>query len=251
MLIAATTMKTMKTMKIMDKKAPIILALDTSDLDTAISWIEATQECVSIYKLGLQFFLTFGATGVERIKSESDNEIFLDLKLHDIPNTVAGAARAVKELSPRFLTVHASGGAVMVRAAVKELPDVAVTAITVLTSLVDSDLQEIGFASKTLDTAVALAKLAVTAGARAIVCSPLEISAIRGAIGNTIEIITPGVRPSDSKINDDQVRTMTPERAISLGANYVVIGRPITDGWSISAGEMRNRAQKIAESILN
>lgn len=235
----------------MSSRAPVILALDTADLDTARSWVDATQEYVSIYKLGLQFFLTLGSAGVKAIKNASDNEIFLDLKLHDIPNTVAGAARAVKELSPRFLTVHASGGAAMVNAAVKELPEVAVSAITILTSLADAELQEIGYAANSLDSALGLAKLAVTAGARAIVCSPLEVAAIRAVIGSEIDIITPGVRPDDTKRSDDQARTMSPAQAISLGANYVVIGRPITDGWSISANEMRARAQKIAQSILN
>ena len=98
-------------------KAPIILAVDTSDLDTAISWIEATKESVSVYKLGLEFYLNFGAAGVANVISRTGAEIFLDLKLHDIPHTVSGAAKAISHLQPKFLTVHASGGSAMVRAA--------------------------------------------------------------------------------------------------------------------------------------
>jgi orotidine-5'-phosphate decarboxylase len=229
--------------------APIILAVDTRDFDTAQRWVEATRESVSIYKLGLEFFLTFGAEGVSKIKSDFDVEIFLDLKLHDIPNTVSSAARAISEINPRFLTVHASGGSFMVKAAVEAVPHVDVTAVTILTSLSEEDLFEIGYANHALESAVALADLSVRAGARAIVCSPLEISAIRSAVGSAPIIITPGVRPAGSAGSDDQVRTMTPQSAIDAGANYVVIGRPITGAWSQGADAMRLAARAIAEEI--
>lgn len=232
-------------------KAPIVLAVDTPDLEIAKRWVSATQDSVSIYKLGLEFFLSFGAAGVKAIQSITDADIFLDLKLHDIPHTVAGAARAVSELSPRFLTVHASGGRAMISEAVKALPKTDVTAVTILTSLSEEDLFEVGFANAALESAVALASMSVKAGARAIVSSPLEIAAIRKAVGPETIIITPGVRPLADAGSDDQKRTMTPRDAIAQGATYVVIGRPITSAWSGGAEAMTARAREIASEILN
>lgn len=232
-------------------KAPIILAVDTSDLEVAKSWIKATQSSISVYKLGLEFFLNFGAVGVQEIVDQTGASIFLDLKLHDIPHTVAGAARAVKELHPTFLTVHASGGSLMISAAVKELPDVEITAVTILTSLSEEDLFQVGFANPALESAVALANLSVKAGARAIVCSPLEVAAIRSSVGEGITLITPGVRPTSEAGKDDQSRTMTPSQAIACGASYVVIGRPITASWQQGASAMTDKAAQIAEEILN
>jgi orotidine-5'-phosphate decarboxylase len=175
----------------------------------------------------------------------------LDLKLHDIPHTVAGAAKAVSGLNPKFLTVHASGGRAMVTAAAKAAPSVAVTAVTILTSLSESDLFEIGYSNPALESAVALAKMAVDAGAKAIVCSPLETAAIRSAIGSEPIIITPGVRPIAEQGGDDQARTMTPGDAIAAGANFVVVGRPITNSWSDGADAMRAKARLIADEILS
>ena len=151
-------------------KAPIVLAVDTSDLEIAKRWVDATQESVSVYKLGLEFFLNFGQAGVKAIQDVTDADIFLDLKLHDIPHTVGGAATAIQALAPRFLTVHSSGGRDMVRAAVDAVPGTSITAVTILTSLSEEDLFEIGYANKALESAVALATLSVKAGAKAIVC---------------------------------------------------------------------------------
>ena len=251
-------------------KAPIILAVDTPDLDIALAWIDATRESVSIYKLGLEFYLSHGFEGIEKISRESGSEIFLDLKLHDIPNTVSSAAKVVSALSPRFLTVHASGGRAMIQAAVQSLPHVEITAVTILTSLSEDDLFDIGFANPALESAVALAKLAIDSGARAIVCSPLEIGAIRSVIGPIPTIITPGVRPAVMATNatnatnttsatsatsasksDDQMRTLTPRQAIDAGATYVVVGRPITQAWSQGAHAMTQAAREIADGILN
>jgi orotidine-5'-phosphate decarboxylase len=232
-------------------KAPIILAVDTSDLMTAKSWIKATENSVSVYKLGLEFFLNFGARGVQEIISETGAPIFLDLKLHDIPHTVAGAARAISHLNPKFLTVHASGGTKMINAAVAELPNVEVTAVTILTSLSEEDLFEIGYANPALESAVALANLSVKAGAKAIVCSPLEVAAIRGSVGDAVTLITPGVRPLSEVGKDDQSRTMTPSQAIAAGASFVVIGRPITASWKDGASAMSEKAAQIAHEILN
>lgn len=231
-------------------KAPIVLAVDTPDLEIAKRWIDATKDSVSVYKLGLEFFLTFGQEGVRSIQGLTDADIFLDLKLHDIPHTVSGASSAVLALKPRFLTVHASGGKEMVNAAVKALPDTHVTAVTILTSLSEEDLFEIGFANPALESAVALAKMSVNAGAKAIVCSPLEIAAIRSAVGPLPLIISPGVRPQSEAGSDDQKRTMTPQAAFAAGASYVVIGRPITQAWAQGFDAMAAKARLIADEIL-
>ena len=231
-------------------KAPIVLAVDTPELATAIEWVKATQDYISVYKLGLEFFLTFGSEGVKAIKGVTDSDIFLDLKLHDIPHTVSGAAKAVSHLAPRYLTVHASGGVAMIKAAVDASPKTHVTGVTILTSLSEEDVSDIGYRDTALESAVGLAKIAVAGGAGAIVCSPLEIVAIRAVIGASPIIITPGVRPAESAVVDDQVRTMTPHAAIAAGASLVVIGRPITQSWSLGASAMRDRAALIASELI-
>ena len=231
-------------------KAPIVLAVDTPQLETAIEWVRATQDSVSVFKLGLEFFLTFGSDGVKAIKDVTDSDIFLDLKLHDIPHTVSGATKAIAHLAPKFLTVHASGGSAMVAAAVQAAPNTHITGVTILTSLSEDDVAEIGYGANALTSAVGLAQLATKAGAGAIVCSPLEIAAIRTAVGSAPIIITPGVRPADSTASDDQVRTMTPKAAIEAGASLVVIGRPITQSWSQGASAMRDRAAHIAAQLI-
>ena len=234
----------------MEMKAPIVLALDTPDLDTALGWIKATQDVVSVYKLGLEFYLTFGREGVRRVLDYTDSDIFLDLKLHDIPHTVGAAALALSSLRPKYLTIHASGGRAMIAAAVEALPSSLVTGVTILTSLSEKDISEIGFRENASKSAVALAGIAVEAGARAIVCSPLEIEDIRSAVGNEVTIITPGVRPTDGSPADDQIRTLTPRAAIERGANLLVIGRPITGQWVNGPVAMRERAIEIAEQVL-
>jgi orotidine-5'-phosphate decarboxylase len=231
-------------------KAPIVLAVDTPQLETAIEWVKATQDSVSVFKLGLEFFLTFGSDGVKAIKDVTDSDIFLDLKLHDIPHTVSGATKAIAHLAPKFLTVHASGGSAMIEAAVQAAPKTHITGVTILTSLSEDDVAEIGYGANALTSAVGLAQLATQAGAGAIVCSPLEISAIRTAVGSAPIIITPGVRPADSTVSDDQVRTMTPKAAIEAGASLVVIGRPITQSWSQGTSAMRDRAAQIAAQLI-
>lgn len=230
-------------------QSPIILAVDTSDFDTARAWIDATRESIDTYKLGLEFFLSFGCEGIESIARESGASIFLDLKLHDIPNTVKKSAAVVEHLHPRFLTVHASGGSAMISAAVSAVTSTSITAVTVLTSLADADLKELGYAKPALETAVSMARVATAAGATSIVCSPLEIEAIRAVIPPTVEIITPGVRPADEKGGDDQIRTMTPAQAMGAGANFLVIGRPISSRWSEGKSVMAARAAQLVASI--
>jgi orotidine-5'-phosphate decarboxylase len=139
----------------------------------------------------------------------------------------------------------------MVKAAVEALPNSKVTAVTILTSLSEEDLFEIGYANPALESAVALAQLSVSSGAKAIVCSPLEIAAIRSDVGDETLIITPGVRPLSEVGTDDQKRTMTPRDAIAAGASLVVIGRPITQAWKLGAAEMTLKARSIADEILN
>jgi len=232
-------------------KAPIFLATDTSDLEIAKNWAMLVAPQITGIKLGLEFYLNFGAAGVREVTSDLDLDLFLDLKLHDIPNTVGHAAAAITELQPRFLTVHASGGAAMIKAAANELPNTDITAVTVLTSLSNQDLMEIGYRSNSLDSAVRLAKLAIAAGAKAIVCSPMEVSEIRSAIGNAPAIITPGVRPNDPTAPaDDQVRTMTPLAALEAGASYVVIGRPITRSWSQGEAAFSANLAQICEPLI-
>ena len=233
----------------MSSKAPIFLAVDTADIDVATEWVQATQDYVAGFKLGLEFFAALGSEGVRRIKGITEADIFLDLKLHDIPNTVAGATRQIADLNPRFLTVHASGGKEMISAAVTAGPEIEIAAVTVLTSLGNQDLSEIGFKSDPLQSAVRLAVLAKSAGARAIICSPLEISAIRNAVGPELSIITPGVRPTSDIGGDDQQRTMDPKSAIAAGSTYLVIGRPITSAWAQGSDAMRERAASIASQL--
>ena len=215
--------------------SPIILAMDTDDLDTAKKWIEITNGSVGVYKLGLEFFLKFGRDGVAAIQRETDCQIFLDLKLHDIPNTVGAATAQVAALKPKFLTVHASGGSAMIQAAATNAPETDITAVTILTSLSQDDFNEIGYEGTPQSRAIEMAKLAVKAGAKAIVCSPLEIEGIRAAIPNEISIITPGIRPKGSAGSDDQKRVLDPKSAIQAGANYLVIGRPITGASDMAA----------------
>lgn len=232
--------------------SPIILAVDTDNLDTAKSWVASTTPYVGFFKLGLEFFLKFGIEGVAEILKETDRKIFLDLKLHDIPNTVGSAAQQILSISPEFLTVHASGGPAMIAAAVKALPDTKITAVTILTSLDQRDLEAIGYIGTPSERASALALLAVDAGAKAIVSSPHEIQTIRTAIGKRALIITPGVRPNlnlessqQSNSSDDQKRTMDPKSALSAGADYLVIGRPIT-----ASNDVVTAAKSILEEAL-
>lgn len=207
-------------------KAPIAVALDGPDLTTISAWSMAVAPHVSTLKVGLETYLRDGEAAIDAVR-KTDCGLFLDLKLHDIPNTVAGAAKSVVRYRPQFLTVHALGGGEMVAAAVRELPETRVTAVTILTSMDEAALRSIGIHDSALEAAVRLARLSVDAGARAIVCSPQEVAAIRAAVPREIVLITPGVRPVGADAGD-QKRIATPQQAIADGADIVVIGRPIT-----------------------
>ncbi len=205
--------------------APVAVALDAPDRTTAAAWAAAVAPHVQVLKVGLELFCAAGPGVVDEVRCGRD--VFLDLKLHDIPTTVARATAAVAPLRPRFLTVHAAGGADMVRAAVEAAPDVTVTAVTVLTSLDAAALDDVGLAGPPLDAARRLAALAVAAGARALVCSPLEVAALRAEVGPGPLLITPGVRPAGAAVGD-QARVATPRQALADGADLVVVGRPVT-----------------------
>jgi orotidine-5'-phosphate decarboxylase len=207
---------------------PIAVALDAPDVATAAKWAAEVAPHVSTLKLGLEFFLSAGAEGVRQVRSAApDCRLFLDLKLHDIPNTVAGGCRAVADLEPDFLTVHALGGPAMVAAAAEALPGTHVTAVTVLTSMGQDDLRAVGLGGTARDAVLRLARMAVTAGARALVCSPQEVAAVRDAVGGAVVLITPGVRP-EGAAHGDQQRVATPRQALADGADLLVVGRPIT-----------------------
>ena len=224
--------------------APIAVALDTTDLETAVGWAAAAGPHVSTVKVGLELFLRHGHDAVLKTREASGGrDVFLDLKLHDIPNTVAGAARSVAELAPTYLTVHASGGPDMVRAAVQALPRTSVVGVTVLTSLTPEQLAAIGFAGTPRDAVRRLAVLAVEGGARALVCSPLEVADVRREVGADITLITPGVRPAGGPLGD-QARVATPEQALADGADLLVVGRPITGAADVAAA-----ARAIGDSL--
>ena len=213
-------------------RAPIAIALDTNEINTAKEWATLTSPQISTMKLGLEFFTRFGISGVSDVMELAHGaQLFLDLKLHDIPNTVAGAASSVAGLAPTYLTVHASGGAAMISAAAQALPQTRITAVTVLTSLAPDDLARMGFPSDISMLVKSLAISAVDAGARAIVCSPQEVGMLREVLPREIHLLTPGVRPAGSA-QDDQERVSTPAEAFAHGADLVVIGRPITSLWN-------------------
>jgi orotidine-5'-phosphate decarboxylase len=214
-------------------KAPIAVALDAPDLETAKLWANAVGPHVQVVKVGLEVFLRDGHDAVHVAREASGCDIFLDVKLHDIPATVSGAARAVASLAPKYLTVHASGGPDMIRAAVEELPDTLVTAVTILTSLTQEQLTTMGWNGSAQDIVKRLASQSVAAGARAIVCSPQEVAAVRAEVGPVPVLITPGVRPAGADAGD-QKRIATPEQALGDGANILVIGRPITGATDIA-----------------
>ena len=208
-------------------QAPIAVALDAPDLETAARWAGLVTPHVSTVKVGLELYLRYGPDAVASVRGASGVRVFLDLKLHDIPATVAGAARTVARLRPALLTVHAAAGPAAIRAAAEAAPDTRIVAVTVLTSLGEEDLRRIGLAGPVSDAAKRLAVLAVEAGARGLVCSPQEVAAVRAEVGNDILLITPGVRLAGADIHD-QARVATPEEALRAGADLLVIGRPIT-----------------------
>ncbi len=219
-----------------DPKERLIVALDVEGLAQAKSLLDRLQGVVGTYKIGSQLFTASGPAAVELVKKRGGS-VFLDLKFHDIPNTVAGAVREAARLGVSMLNVHASGGTAMLKAAAEAAREAArefniakplCLAVTVLTSLDRALLQrELGVAVSVEGHVLHLAGLAKAAGLDGSVCSPQEIRTVRNALGREWIIVTPGVRPTGSGAGD-QARVSTPEQAISAGADYLVVGRPIT-----------------------
>ncbi len=218
-----------------DNPARVFCALDSADLEQVRALAQSISGAVDGLKLGLEFFSAQGPSGVRDI-AKLGVPIFLDVKLHDIPNTVAGAIRSLAPLAPYYLTLHAGGGAEMMRAARQTAHEEAarlslapprLLAVTVLTSLDDSDLAQQGVAGTSSEQVVRLAELARQAEIDGIVSSPREITAIRAACGEGFDIVVPGIRPGGSATGD-QKRVMTPGEAVRAGASALVIGRPIT-----------------------
>lgn len=206
--------------------SPIYVAIDTPDIDQARSLAKAVKKHAGGLKLGLEFFAANGPEGVNAI-GHLGLPIFLDLKLHDIPNTVAKAIQALRPLKPAVLTVHGAGGRAMLEDAKAAAPaDTKVVAVTVLTSLDEDDLAATGVNGRPHDQVERLAALARSAGLDGIVCSGNEVSTARRAWSNGFFVV-PGIRPADG-ISGDQKRVMTPRKAMDAGASILVIGRPVT-----------------------
>jgi orotidine-5'-phosphate decarboxylase len=232
-------------MAMSDSFSKILCAIDTTDMDAALRLAESLRDVVGGVKLGKEFFTAQGPAGVARI-AETGHRIFLDLKFHDIPNTVAGAVRAAAGLGCFMLTVHASGGVAMIAAAAAARGSAAtpkIIAVTVLTSLSESDLDEIGQRGPVAEQVLRLGRLARASGADGIVASPHEVAALRSDLGPDALLVVPGVRPAWAGA-DDQKRIMTPAQAVQAGADFLVIGRPIT-----RADDPADAARRIAAEI--
>lgn len=223
-------------------KDQIILALDVPTQEEALSWMKRMRDHIGCFKIGLQLFCAYGPELV-RQASELGTPVFLDLKLHDIPNTVASAIKSLRGLNIRFLTIHTQGGPAMIEAATKALGNSStqLLGVTVLTSLDDTQITSLGYARKASDQAIHLAKMAGASGLDGFVCSPLEASAIRQAVPDIKALVTPGVRPPGTD-QGDQSRVTSPEQAIKNGATHIVIGRPILQS---------DRPEAVAASLLD
>lgn len=208
----------------------LIAAIDTPDLARAQNLVREVAPHCGLVKLGLEFFLRHGPEGYR--EAAQTHDVFLDLKLYDIPNTVAGAVRSLAPLGAKLLTIHAGGGAKMIEAAAKAASEAGamrpkILAVTVLTSFDAEGLAQTGVAGGTAQQVLRLARLALEAGADGLVCSAHEISLLRDAFGATPVLVVPGIRPVGAD-HGDQARVMTPEQAVAAGADYIVVGRPIT-----------------------
>jgi orotidine-5'-phosphate decarboxylase len=205
---------------------PILVAIDTVENAKARALAVAVAGATGGIKLGLEFFTANGPGAIREVAGAAP--LFLDLKLHDIPNTVAGAVRAVTPLAPLLLTVHAAGGPAMMRAAAEAAAgSMKLLGVTVLTSLDEGDLAAVGQAGPMAEQAVRLARLAQDCGLDGVVCSPLEVAGLRAACGPGFLLVVPGIRPGGAAAGD-QKRVMTPREAMAAGADYLVVGRPIT-----------------------
>ncbi len=230
---------------------PIIAALDVPNAEAAMELAKKIAPAVGGFKIGCELFTAAGPDIVRRIRA-TGAAVFLDLKFHDIPNTVAGAVASAVRLDVQMLTVHAAGGVDMLKVAEQSAQETAwqlghapplVLGVTVLTSLDSQALSEIGLDPNVGRQVRRLANMAAKAGLRGLVCSPLEVSELRQILTAGVQLVTPGVRP-ETHPADDQKRTLTPREAIAAGANWLVIGRPI-----YAAPDPRAAAEKILESL--
>ena len=235
----------------MTAKERLIVALDYSEEEAAKALVKELGEAVSFYKVGMELFYGVGGDIVRWLKGEG-KQVFLDLKLHDIPNTVAGGLCSLSALGADILNVHASGGLLMMRtgaerlreaAAEKGVPAPKLIAITVLTSIGEMDWHAMGNERSVRDAVLRYATLAKEAGLDGVVASPQEAEAIRKACGEDFLIVTPGVRPADAAI-DDQSRVATPSAALQAGASHLVVGRPIR-----AAAKPKEAAEKILQEM--
>src|SRR5581483_9082254 len=208
----------------------LIVALDVSTASEATKIVQSIGESAGFYKVGKQLFTAVGPE-IVRDLVVSGKRVFLDLKFHDIPNTVAAAVYSASGLGVSMMTVHAAGGSKMLKAAVEAAASATrpplILAVTVLTSFTDQDVQEIGFSGKTTDNVLRLASLGQAAGCGGVVSSVAEVKALRQLLGTGFAIVTPGIRPAGSAAGD-QARIATPSAAIAAGASHIVVGRPIT-----------------------
>jgi orotidine-5'-phosphate decarboxylase len=235
----------------MEAVNPIILALDVPTPETAVLLASELAPVVAAVKIGSELFTAGGPEIVRKIRTLGLN-VFLDLKFHDIPNTVAKAVAAAVQLDVQMLTVHTSGGSEMMRAAELSARESAeklgrpaplVLGVTVLTSLDSNAIAEVGYQANVGHQVERLAKLAATSGLRGLVCSPLEVFDLRQFLPAEIQLVTPGIRPGAGEA-DDQKRTLTPKEAVTAGANWLVIGRPI-----YGAKEPRRAVEQILQSL--
>lgn len=224
----------------------LIVALDVYSATQARQIVQSIGESASTYKIGKQLFTAQGPQ-IVRDLAASGRKVFLDLKFHDIPNTVAAAVRQAAELRVSMLTVHASGGSRMLRAAAEAAAQSStqpmVLAVTVLTSLADADLAELGISGQVLTQVLRLGSLARAAGCGGLVASPLEARELRRELGGGFAIVTPGIRPAGTA-SGDQARVLTPRQAIAAGATYLVVGRPL-----LEAADPAKAANEIVREI--
>ncbi len=237
-------------MRTLAPKDRFIAALDVASVEEAVALCESLRDRVGLVKVGLELFVAQGSRAVE-CALRAGHRVFLDLKLHDIPNTVEGAARSAASLGIQMLTVHASGGPAMVAAARKGLRGASssepplLLAVTVLTSLSASELKEQAISGSVEEHVVRLARMAIAAGADGLVCSPLEVRAIRSALGSDPVLVVPGIRPAGAALHD-QARAATPAAAVADGADYLVVGRPLREG-----GDPRGAAERLAGELVD
>ena len=226
---------------------PIFCAIDTSNIETATNLVSQIKPHIGGIKLGLEFFTSCGISGCHTMK-EFDLPMFIDLKLHDIPNTVASALRGIFSLEPEYTTLHISGGSEMLKSSVSlknELQSKTnLLGVTILTSFDDNTIEELGFGSSVKHSIEQLTSIAHESGLDGIVCSPHEVKYIKETYKNKLKLIVPGIR-SGNNVNNDQKRTLSAKEAISAGADIIVVGRPIT-----KAKDPAESAQKLLQEIM-